>query len=243
MEKPTSQVFYLPMHVVYKNSSTTTKIRAVFDASAKSSSGVSLNDILLVGPTVHSTLMDVLLLFRMHRIVITADINKMYRAVQLVQSDHDFHRFVWRSSQSETLKDYRMTRVTFGVSASSFDANMCVKQNAMDFATKYPLAAKAVEESFYVDDCLTGADNVELAIKLQQELQCLLSHGGFLLRKWNSSNLAVLQNIDPDIRDSEAIHHIHDGRESTKTLGLEWNTKSDEFCLTVNNVPPGRVTK
>eukprot|EP00731_Ephydatia_muelleri_P001304 Em0001g1304a len=217
-----------------------------FDASAKSSSGVSLNDILLVGPTVHSTLMDVLLRFRMHRIAITADINKMYRAVQLVQSDRDFHRFVWRSSQSETLKDYRMTRVTFGVSASSFAANMCVKQNAMDFATKYPLAAKAVEESFYVDDCLTGADNVEMAIKLQQELQCLLSHGGFLLRKWNSSNLAVLQNIDPDIRDSEAIHHIHDGRESTKTLGLEWNTKSDEFCLTVNNVlPPNpcRVTK
>lgn len=232
MEKPTFQVFYLPMHVVYKNSSTTTKIRAVFDASAKSSSGVSLNDILLVGPTVHSTLMDVLLRFRMHRIAITADINKMYRAVKLVKSDRDFHRFVWRSNQSETLKDYRMTRVTFGVSASSFAANMCVKQNAMDFATKYPLAAKAVEESFYVNDCLTGADSVEMAMKLQQELQCLLSHGGFLLWKWNSSNLTVLQNIDSDIRDSEAIHHIHDGRESTKTLGLEWNTKLDEFCLT-----------
>ncbi len=38
------QVFYLPMHVVYKES-TTTKVRAVFDASAKSSTGVSLNDI------------------------------------------------------------------------------------------------------------------------------------------------------------------------------------------------------
>ena len=62
-----------------------------FDASAKSSSGVSLYDILLVGPTVHSTLMDVLLRFRMHRIAITADINKMYQAVQLVQSDRDFH--------------------------------------------------------------------------------------------------------------------------------------------------------
>ena len=51
--KPPSKVFYLPMHVIYKQSSTTTKIRAVFDASAKSSSGISLNDILLVGPTIH----------------------------------------------------------------------------------------------------------------------------------------------------------------------------------------------
>jgi hypothetical protein len=81
VEKPESQVFYLPMHAVYKSSSTTTKIRAVFDASAKSASGVSLNDILLVGPTVHPLLVNVL--FRRHRIAVTADINKMYRAVEL----------------------------------------------------------------------------------------------------------------------------------------------------------------
>ncbi len=48
--KPTSEVFYLPMHAVYKESSSTTKVHAVFDASALSSSDVSLNDKLLVGP-------------------------------------------------------------------------------------------------------------------------------------------------------------------------------------------------
>jgi hypothetical protein len=63
LKKPTTAVFYLPIHAVYKQSSTTTKVRAVFDASAKSSTGTSLNDILLVGPTVHTPLIDVLLRF------------------------------------------------------------------------------------------------------------------------------------------------------------------------------------
>lgn len=51
-----------------------------------------------------------------------------------------------------------MTRVTFGVSASLFAANMSVKKNAIDHALEYPLAAKAVAESFYVDDGLAGAN-------------------------------------------------------------------------------------
>jgi hypothetical protein len=93
--KPEKGVFYLLIHAVKKESSTTTKIRAVFDASAKSSSGVSLNDLLLVGPMVHSRLIDVLLRFRLHRVALTTDVSKMYRAIELTPEDHDLHRFVW----------------------------------------------------------------------------------------------------------------------------------------------------
>ena len=59
-----------------------------------------------------------------------------------------------------------MTRVTFGIATSSLAAKMLIKQNALDFAHEFPLAAKSVDESFYVDDCLTGADTVEEAIEL-----------------------------------------------------------------------------
>ena len=98
LTKSPSEALYLPMHAVRKESSTTTKICAVFDASMKTMSGVSLNDILMVGPTVHSPLLDVLLRFRMHRMAIVADISKMYRAIELTPSDRDLHRFVWRAS-------------------------------------------------------------------------------------------------------------------------------------------------
>ena len=229
--KPQDKVFYLPIHVVYKNTSTSTKIRAVFDASAKSTSGMSLNDTLLVGPTVHAPLVDVLLRFRLHRIGLIADV-KMYRAVQLVETDKDLHRFVWRSNPDDLIKDYRMTRVTFGVSASSFAANMSVLQNSVDLAYEFPIAAKMVKESFYVDDGLMGADTASEAIELRREVQELFARGGFLLCKWNSNDSTVLRSIEPDLREAKETYTITDsGSELTRTLGLVWDLKHDCFKI------------
>ena len=140
--------------------SATTKVRVIFDVPAKSTSGVLLlNDTLLVGPTVHSPLMDVLVRFRFHRIALTADVNKMYRALELVLSDRDLHHFVWRNNIKDPLVDYRMKKVTFGVLAPSFTANMAVKQNALDYATEFPNAARVIDTSVYVDDRLNPRSN------------------------------------------------------------------------------------
>ena len=223
------------MHAVRKESSTTTKLRAVFDASAKSSTGVSLNDTLLVGPTVHPSLIDVLLRFRLHRIALTTDVSKMYRAVQLADEDRDLHRFVWKSSPDESLQDYRMTRCTFGVSASSFAA---VRQNAVQLALKFPQVLRVVTNSFYVDDGLTGANTVPEAVSLQQQLQQAFAAGGFTLHKWNSSDPAVLQHISTELRDARTTQGISEFDSSTKALGLEWDVVSDCFHLTVAEWPP-----
>ena len=202
--KPCEEVFYLPIHCVRKESSTTSKVRAVFDASANTSTGTSLNDTLFVGPTVHSSLVDVLLRFRLHRVALTADVSRMYRAIALVEDDKDLHRFLWRTSPQNPLKDFRMTRVTFGVSASSFLANMCVKQNALDHVSEFPLAAKAVDDAFYVDDGVTGADTITEAVELHRQLLALFDKAGLLLRKWNSSELAVLKRAS---RHTVNPHH------------------------------------
>ena len=136
------------MHAVEKESSTTTNIRAVFDASAKYSTGVSLNDTLLVGPTIHPPLLDVLLHFHLHCVALVADVSCMYRAIELTKPNKDLHQFARRRNPKDPLFNYCMTRFTFGVSASLFATNMSVKQNAIDFAMDYPLAIDAVNRTF-----------------------------------------------------------------------------------------------
>ena len=163
----------------------------------------------------------------------------MYQAVELPPADRNLHQFVWRPDPGDTLKDYRMTRVTFGVTSSSFIANMCVKHNTADFAQKYPLAAKLVDESFHVDDCLTGADTVEQAIETHQQLQELFSKAEFLLRKWNSSSPAVLESILPELRDSQTSLSISEADDTyMKMLGIEWRLVMDHFRLDVSNHHP-----
>ena len=125
LDKPPSDTFYLPHHAVHKES-TTTPLRVVFDGSMKSSSGVSLNDCLHVGPTVHPPLNDVLIRFRKHPYVLITDISNMYRAVGLDPNDRDFHRFLWRNSLEEDIQEYRMTRVTFGITSAPFLATKSV---------------------------------------------------------------------------------------------------------------------
>ena len=90
IKKPHEEVNYMPMHAVRKSSKTTTKICVVFDASATSSSGTSLNEQCMIGPTVHAPMLDVLLRFRRYKVALATDVSQMYRAMLLPESQWDF---------------------------------------------------------------------------------------------------------------------------------------------------------
>ena len=75
----TDDGYFLPHYGVIKESSQTTKLRVVFDGSAPTTTGVSLNDVLHTGPKLQDDLFFILLRFRSHQYVITGDVKKMYR--------------------------------------------------------------------------------------------------------------------------------------------------------------------
>ena len=104
-------MLFLPHHCVFKEDSTTTKLRVVFDGSAKTSSGISLKDALMVGPTIQDDLFAILMRFRLYPIALSANIAKMYRQVALDETDRNFHRILWRDDETQKLQILRMTRV------------------------------------------------------------------------------------------------------------------------------------
>ena len=238
--------YYLPMHAVFKHSSTTTKIRVVFDGSATTTTGTSLNQSLLVGPTLQPTLSNLLIKFRTYPIALNADISKMYREILLDPQDKDLHRFVWRATPDEPINDYRMTRVTFGVSASPYLAIRTLQQTADDHGEGYPNVTHHIRTSFYVDDFLGGAATIEEAISLYDEIIPILLQGGFKLCKWRSSSKAVLQHIPTDLHERCLVKDVTSPQAQTqsKALGLEWDSQKDDMspslCVSKSYTPTKR---
>lgn len=79
------KVHYMPHHAVIRRDKQTTKLRILYDASAKSS-GPSLNDCLYIGPAMTQSVMDIILRFRSHIIALAGDIEKAFLMVSIAKS-------------------------------------------------------------------------------------------------------------------------------------------------------------
>ena len=77
----------------------TTKTRIVFDASAKFDC-MKLNDIVLHGPKPQNGLFAVLLRLRRDPVALMFDLKEMYLQINLQQNDQPYHRFQWRSLET-----------------------------------------------------------------------------------------------------------------------------------------------
>jgi len=181
------QHYYIPHHLVVKESSTTTKFRVVFNASIKTATGFSLNDGLLIGPTLQDGLVSILMRFRTHAVAYTADLVKMYRQVLMSPDDSNYQRIVWRDTPQDPIQDYRLMTVTYGTASGSHLATKVLQTLAEDEKDELPLAAQVAARDFYVDDCMSGAPDVETALKTQDQLRELMRRGGFDIRKWSSN--------------------------------------------------------
>ncbi|XP_076176654.1 uncharacterized protein LOC143151439 [Ptiloglossa arizonensis] len=233
--------YYLPHHSVQKDSSLTTRTRVVFDASAKLSTNVSLNDILMIGPTLQGDLFSTLTKFRTHRYALTADIAKMYRQVKVAPEDRRYQKVLWRESPNQPISTYALNTVIYGTASTAYLAIRSLHQLADDAGAQFPAAANLLKSDFYVDDLLTGADTLAEATLIRDQLIQLTSQGGFELRQWASNDPSLTQSVESSSED-QFMTIAPD--EFTKTLGLRWDRVLDTFGYTVRDHEPRQhVTK
>ncbi|XP_077280836.1 uncharacterized protein LOC143907758 [Temnothorax americanus] len=161
--RESSQSYYIPHHAVMRDSSATTRLRVVFNASSRTTNGTSLNDHLLIGPKLQRDLAAVILSWRQHRYVYTADIAKMYRQIRLHALDVNYQRILWRPSPLDPIIEYLLLTVTYGTAAAAYIALRVLEQLAKDHGAQFPLAIPVLRDKTYVDDCAFGADDLILA--------------------------------------------------------------------------------
>ncbi|XP_075150773.1 uncharacterized protein LOC142224881 [Haematobia irritans] len=217
MERTTSSVitsiysycsYYLPHHAVVKPERTSTKTRIVFNASKKSSSGVSLNDILHTGPVLQNDLMN---------------------------DDRQFQRILFRNAETEPIRDYCLKTVTFGVNCAPLLAIRTLLKLSEDGKATHPTASSILQNQIYVDDILSGGHSISEARYYLVQLTGLLNSAGFPLKKLTSNHPDILQDMPPEDLLNEEFLKFEDTSE-TKTLGIRWNALTDTFHYKVSNI-------
>ena len=250
------RVHYLPHHAVVRKEAETTKLRVVFDASAKANpESPSLNECLHAGPALAPVIFDILLRFRERKIALVGDIEKAFLNIGVQETDRDVLRFLWVDSVTEedpALVAYRFARVVFGVNASPFLLNATLRHHIKKYDSD-PTFVRNLLHSFYVDDLVSGDSDLPKAFELYQKSKACLREGGFNLRKWrsNSHELVTMIHEEPTesrsephcnangiVEDTESYAktsigqtHEPDTKTEHKVLGLSWNCASDDIIF------------
>ncbi|XP_029162096.1 uncharacterized protein LOC114933664 [Nylanderia fulva] len=222
-----SQVVYIPHHPVIRETSSTTRLRVVFDASCTTSNGTSLNSHMFTGPKLQLDLQSVLLRWRQHKYVYSADIAKMYRQILVDSRDRDYQRILWIDENSN-IQEHQLLTVTYGTASAPFLALRVINQLNDDEGSSFPLASAVLSENVYVDDVLFGAEDMPLLKQTRDQVCKLLKRGGFDLRKWASNKPELLSDISSDHHGLAQLK-LFETDNNLKVLGIFWNPTHDCF--------------
>ena len=246
--------FYIPHKCVIRKSAETTKMRIVYDASARATpNSPSLNDCLYSGPPLQNRLWDVLVQQRAYPVVLAGDIQKAFLQIRIHESERDALRFHWQTDCTSEVETYRFTRVLFGLAPSPFLLGGVLEYHFDTWAQRYPEEAERLRRSFYVDDLLTGGQNVQQTKARKEIAQEIMSDATFKLHKWHSNcpeleedsrqQETEIQSTQLKTREKSANSPAETEEQSyakqqlqvkpseSKLLGVKWNKVEDTIAV------------
>ncbi len=238
--------FYLPHRAVIRDKAETTKLRVVYDGSARETpSAPSLNDCLNPGPPLQNKLWDVLVRQRSYPVAISGDIQKAFLQVRIKAAERDALRFHWQHPGENAIQIYRFTRALFGLTCSPFLLGGVVDQHLEHWRERKPEVVDELKKNLYVDDLLSGGDTVPEAKDKKSVMSEILADGTFKLHKWNS-NVRELEEGDKSNSECDqtfAKTQLGVEPNESKLLGLKWDKNEDSLSVVFPNDPPATTKR
>ncbi|XP_072763659.1 uncharacterized protein [Anoplolepis gracilipes] len=163
----------------------------------------------------------------------------MYRQIWLHENDKIYQRLLWRHGHQ--IKTLQLNTLTFGVSSSPYLAIRTIHKLVDDEGAEFPVTAQVLKNHLYVDDLLTGANIIDEARAVRDDVTALLSRGGFHIRQWASNNAYVINDVEPDAINSNLML---DKESCLKTLGISWHASNDVLRYSARSINDAeRITK
>ena len=121
-DKPVAKAFYIPHKAVVRDAAESTKLRIVYDASARpNGNSPSLNECLEPGPPLQNKLWGVIVRNRFHPVALAGDLKQAFLQIRIREPDRDVMRFHWlKDLVSQEVETLRFTRALFGLAISPF---------------------------------------------------------------------------------------------------------------------------
>ncbi|GBN68892.1 hypothetical protein AVEN_157386-1 [Araneus ventricosus] len=154
--------------------------------------------------------------------------------IEINPSQRKYLKVSWKQGPEENVKVFALKTVTYGTTSAPFLATRTLQQLAKDERENFPIASKILLEDFYMDDCLSGASDINQFMALKKELGELLLRGGMTLHKWCSSASS----------ESDLYPFNYCEKQSpVKTLGMMWNNCEDPFLFDISTSSTTEFTK
>ena len=211
-EEYAGPVNYITITEAYKDGESTTPIRLCMNSSMKYQ-GLSLNDLLMKGPSALNDIFSVLLNFRSYPVAFVKDLSKFYQSVLASERDQHLRRVLWRGGDlSSEPKIYKTVTVNFGDKPAGCVALTAVRETADLYRHIDPDAAEKLKDDSYCDDTASGAGSREQAIITSENMDKIVMQGGFKFKT------TVMSGDDCGLR---------------KVLGTYWEPKNDTLAIDV----------
>ena len=231
-EEPQGREFYIPHKPVVRESAESTKLRIVYDASARASdSSPCLNECLNPGPPLQNQLWNVLVRVRFHPVLLTGDLKQAFLQVRIHEKDRDALRFHWfKDLQTKTIEVLRFARALFGLAPSPFLLGGVIQQHLENFRTVDPQIVSEIEKSLYVDDLISGGKNEIEAEQLKSKATEIFADATFDLLKWHSNSRELESPSKVEGEETETFAKQQLGvpnGEQASILSLPWSKEED----------------